>query len=128
MTEIVLDASAILAMLLAEPGADKVADAIQGASISAVNFSEVGAKAVDHGADIDLAFSKLREMPLRVVPFDRDQAETASRLRQATRSLGLSLGDRACLALAQCLGARVLTADKAWVSLDLGIEIVLIRQ
>ena len=127
MTEIVLDASAILAMLLAEPGGDMVADAIESASISAVNFSEVGAKAVDHGAEIGLVFSKLREMPLRVIPFDRDHAEAASRLRQLTRGLGLSLGDRACLALAQCLDAKVLTADKAWASLDIGIQIELIR-
>jgi len=66
-------------------------------------------------------------MDLRVVPFDGLQARTAARLRSTTRHAGLSLGDRACLALADRLGYPVVTADRVWASLEVGIEIIMIR-
>jgi ribonuclease VapC len=124
---IVLDSSAVLAQILGERGAEMV-DAVSGSSmISAVNFCEVFTRLLD----IDPEF---HENPLRtelktykVQPFDSEQADLAAVLRPATRHLGLSLGDRACLALAKLQGAPVLTADRNWAKLDLGIEVRLIR-
>lgn len=127
MTGHVLDASALLALLLEEAGADRVAEIADGATISAVNLSEVGARCSDLGIDLDTLFDKMSKMRLIVVPFDRVQSETAAKLRAATRNAGLSLGDRACLALAQIKTMPVLTADRAWQSLDLDLPIELIR-
>ena len=123
----VLDASAVLALLNNEPGATNVASALSGASISAVNLAEVAAKLSDYGmgqADIENA---LGSVTLRIVPLDEAGAYASAALRQATRSAGLSLGDRCCLALGQAQGETVLTADRAWTKLKLGIAITAIR-
>ncbi|MBM3560294.1 MAG: type II toxin-antitoxin system VapC family toxin, partial [Alphaproteobacteria bacterium] len=98
--EIVLDASAIIALLRDEPGRELVAASLAGGILSVVNAAEVLTWAVDRGAPIGQAESSLDALDLRVVPFDRDIAVAAAALRPATRKLGLSLGDRACLALA----------------------------
>lgn len=127
MTAFVLDASALLAVFLDEPGQNRVTDVLNRASISSVNLSEVGSRISDRGLDLDKLFAKLRQLPLQVVAFDRAQSEAAARLRRPTRSAGLSLGDRACLALAQSLNATVLTSDRAWANLPLDVEIELIR-
>lgn len=127
MDEIVLDASAIIALLRDEPGRELVAASLAGGILSVVNAAEVLTWAVDRGAPIGQAESSLDALDLRVVPFDRDIAVAAAALRPATRKLGLSLGDRACLALAQALGVPALTADRAWLALDLGIEVRTIR-
>ena len=125
--DIVADASAILALLRDEPfmGFDPVH--LLGAWISTVNFSEVFARLLDGGLAEPAAEAAMVRLDLRIVPFDREQARTAARLRRQTRSAGLSLGDRACLALALQFGRPAVTADRAWRNLAVGAEIVLIR-
>lgn len=126
--EIVLDASALLAGLRGEPGADIVKKAIDDAAISAVNLSECVAKLLEAGMTLVDADDAIAPLGLQVVPFDRDQAMAAAELRQQTRSHGLSLGDRACLALAKTgEAALVLTADRSWAKLNLGVKIQVIR-
>jgi ribonuclease VapC len=124
---VVLDASALLAVLRAEPGAERVEQRLEGARIGAVNLSEVVAKLIEDGvpeAEIRRAIGRLE---LDVHAFDAQHAYLAGILRKPTRSFGLSFGDRACLALAQSLGALALTADRSWSQLDLGIAIEVIR-
>jgi len=123
----VIDASALLALLQDEPGANRVADALSDAIISAVNVSEVVAKLCDNGFEPDLARETLEILPLNVVDFDLPQAIEAGLLRRATRSIGLSLGDRACLALAARSAVPAITADQAWARLEIGISVTLIR-
>ena len=125
---VVLDASALLALLFNEAGADIVAARLATSVIGAVNLSEVAAKLADHGmpeAAIALTFG---EFDLGVRPFDVDQARVAGALRGHTRALGLSLGDRACLALAHQLQAVAFTADRDWAKLGIdGVRVQLIR-
>jgi PIN domain nuclease of toxin-antitoxin system len=124
---VVLDASALLAVLRSERGAEEVEQRLEGASIGAVNLSEVVAKLSGDGApeaQIRLAIAKLE---LAVRAFDEEQAYAAGMLRKSTRKLGLSFGDRACLALAHLSDATALTADRSWSRLDLDIAIEVIR-
>lgn len=122
-----LDASALLAFLFSEPGHDRVAPHIAAACISAVNFSEVLGRFARDGHDTTIAAQRLRATGMEIVPFDADAAATAAALRPKTDRLGLSLGDRACLALAVARGIPVLTADRAWSRLRLPVEIHVIR-
>ena len=127
MADWVLDASAILAVVLNEPGGDKVRPLIADSLLGAVNLVEVTTRLLDVGfppADIDDRLERLRFM---VVPFDEDLALRAGLLRVQTRHLGLSVGDRACLALALREDLPVLTGDRSWAKLDVGVEVVLIR-
>jgi len=127
VNDVVLDASALLAVLRAEPGAERVEARLEGAIIGAVNLSEVVAKLIEDGVpepQIRLAIGRL-ELDLHA--FDAEHAYIAGILRKATRAFGLSFGDRACLALARSLGAPALTADWSWSRLDLGIAIEVIR-
>jgi PIN domain nuclease of toxin-antitoxin system len=124
---VVLDASAVLAVVNGEPGAARVEDVWMDASISAANFSEVIAKLVDNGLDDADTIGVLEALPLTVHDVDVAQARRAGLLRRQTHEHGLSLGDRACLALAVSLGLPVMTADRAWMALDLGIEVIVIR-
>ena len=117
-TPYVLDASALLAALFDEPGADRVEEVLPGARMSTVNFSEVVAKLSERGRAGD---------DIVVCDLDRNQAEAAGRLRQVTKSAGLSLGDRACLALAAALGGTAVTADRSWASLNLGVTVEVVR-
>ena len=129
MSSRVLDASALIAWLDRERGAERVNAALEaGAVISTVNLSEVVAKF----ADRNMATAEVRHIVqpagLEVEPFSAEDALVAGRLRPPTRAAGLSLGDRACLALASRMGAPVLTADRAWAELDLdGVEVELVR-
>lgn len=127
MDRVVLDASAVLAVLKGEPGADEVVPRLSGASISAVNYSEVLARMARLSPDLSPVLADLRRMVGGVRPFDETQAVLAAGLVPATRPIGLSLGDRACLALAKHLTVPVLTADRAWARLDIGVEIILVR-
>ena len=127
MSEIVLDASALIAVLRDEPGAAAVEAVLDHAAVSAVNLSEVQAKLVERGTPAELAWSWLVDLDLEVVDFDAAQAKVAGDLRPLTRASGLSLGDRACLALAQALGLPAMTADRAWAGLEIGIEIRTVR-
>jgi ribonuclease VapC len=127
VNDVVLDASALLAVLRGEPGAERVESRLGGASVGTVNLSEVVAKLTDDGvpeADVRRAIGRLE---LDVHAFDAKHAYIAGVLRRSTRAFGLSFGDRACLALAQSLGALALTADRSWSQLDLGVAIEVIR-
>ena len=124
---VVLDSSAVLAAINGETGAERVEDALPGSAISAANFSEVLSKLVDKGHDDGEAVAALDALPLTVLPVDAAQARRAGLLRRQTRRLGLSLGDRVCLALAVELRLPVVTADRAWAQLDLGVEIAVVR-
>ncbi len=130
---LVLDASALLAYLRDEPGADVVAEAITGGVvISTVNLAEVFSRSADRGADPAKLAAKLTQNGLldgaiTVEPFTATDAIDVAHLRPLTRDAGLSLGDRACLALARRLGAPVLTTDTAWQGAAHGAELRPIR-
>ena len=128
MSSCVLDASALIALMYQEPGSAAVEQAIgEGAAISSVNVSEVAAKLNDAGmADADVR-EALDALDVAVHPFDRTLAYRAGVLRAQTKAIGLSLGDRACLALAAALGLPVLTTDKDWASLAVGVDVRVIR-
>jgi len=129
----VLDASALLALLLEEDGGAEVQQAIEsGAAMSAVNLAEVLAKFADRGEDPVVATRLLAEggfLPkgIRVSPFDADSARETAHIRRTTTGIGLSLGDRACLALGRALDAPVLTTDRAWARLRLGVRVRVLR-
>jgi len=129
----VLDASALIAWSLGEPGATRVTDALRNrAAVAAVNWAEFLTKAAETGDLPEAVAKRLRASGvlgnlLEVVSFDQSLAEEAARLRAPTRRAGLSLGDRACLALGRALGLPVLTADRAWTSLQVGVTVDCIR-
>lgn len=123
----ILDASAMLALLFGEPGIERVIEVAPDAVISAVNLSEVVAKLHDRDVSAENIALNIADFDVAVISFDHELAERAGHLRPLTRHLGLSLGDRACLATAQALGCIVLTADRAWAELDLGIKIEIVR-
>lgn len=127
MTKIVFDASAVLALLQQEKGAEVAEQYLPNATISAVNFSEVVTVLTDIGMPILEAEETTVGIMKNVFAFDTQQAIIAADFRKITKSLGLSFGDRACLALAKQKNWPVLTADKAWGKLDHGIKIILIR-
>lgn len=125
-TSYILDASAVLAAFFAEPGAERVAERMGGALISAANYSEVVAKLVDRGTPADQILEIMAQLDVEVVPVDRGQATAAGLLRGDTRGAGLSLGDRMCLALAMSRKGVAVTADRAWsqLTLDVAVEVV----
>ncbi len=127
MADYVLDASALLALLNDESGADLVQARLPNAIISAVNLAEVVSRLSAVGMAEDDIRDTLALLGLAVVPFDEEQAYQTGTLYRAGRTYGLSLGDRACLALARATSATAVTADRAWQELDLGIKIKLIR-
>jgi PIN domain nuclease of toxin-antitoxin system len=124
---IALDASALLAFLFREQGGPRVGEAIGAACISAVNLSEVLARFARDGHDPAAVAERVAAGGLEVVPFTREHAALAARLVPVTRRLGLSLGDRACLALALSRRVGALTADRAWARLKVGVEIEVLR-
>lgn len=124
----VLDASALLAVMLGETGADAVHAVLARAQIGAVNLSEVVAKLQERGVPDDVIDQSLADLGLSVVAFNSEHAVAAGKLRALTRGAGLSLGDRACLALAAALGAVAITTDQAWAKLKLDVEIELARR
>jgi ribonuclease VapC len=124
---VVADASAVIALLVGEPFTRFEPSRLAYASISAVNLSEVLTRLQEIGMPDSAAASAVARLNLRVIAFDEPQARATARLRSVTRHAGLSLGDRACLALGDRLGCPVVTADRVWASLDVGVEIVLIR-
>ena len=127
----VLDASAIIAFLQGEQGSEVVGQALhsQRCVVSAANQAEVIAKALDRGAEPDAIKMILADLSYQVVELSVADGEQAGWMRGQTRSSGLSLGDRLCLALAQRLKARVLTADRAWLGVGqiLRLDIECIR-
>jgi len=123
----VLDASALLAMLHAEPGGEEVRKVLQTSSMSSVNWSEVVQKSLERGVEVEGMRQDLEVLGLQIVPFSAVQAERTAVLRALTRHLGLSLGDRACLALAAELRLPALTTDRNWADLALEVEIRVTR-
>lgn len=127
MADAVLDSSAVLAVLRDEPGGDQVLELLPRVVVSAVNYAEIVTKLIDFGAPAASAAEAVEKLTLKVAQFDIDTAIDAGLFRASTRAQGLSLGDRACLALAKSRGLPALTADRAWAAVDVGVEIVLIR-
>ena len=127
MSECVLDASALIAFLRREPGGAAVASSFAEAVISTVNLTEVVTRMIDEGFSPGRAAEVVAQTTVETIPFDEGLALEAGFLRRATRHLGLSLGDRACLALAARLGVPALTADRRWAELEVGVEVRLIR-
>ncbi len=127
MNKIVLDASAVLALINQETGYKVVEKVISQAMISTVNLAEVIAVLVDIGMTNKEAETITYGLINEVVPFDHDQSIVTGILRKNTKQYGLSLGDRACLALAKIHSLPVLTADKVWSKLEIGIEVNLLR-
>lgn len=123
----VLDASAILALLLDEPGSDFVHRAGPDAIVSAVNLSEVIAKMLDRGSHLALILERLAKFDFRVISFDQVYSQKAAALRDLTRDRNISFADRACLALGLETGLPIFTGDKEWADLDLKADIRLIR-
>ncbi|WP_420594608.1 type II toxin-antitoxin system VapC family toxin [Deinococcus sp.] len=124
---VVLDTSAVIAYLLDEPGAARVATVMAGSLLSSVNLCEIVSKFAERGEDAARVQADVLALGLEVVDFSPPQALIAAALRPQTRHLGLSLGDRACLALALEHGAIVLTADKPWQNLPAPYQIEVIR-
>ena len=128
MNRVVLDASAILAVIGGDPGAEKLTpDLLARAVGSAVNLSEVQAKLVSRGWPFEQAWEDATSPVRQVLAFDEAQARVAGDLATQTRHLGLSLGDHACLALGIALKVPVYTAEKAWKKLNVGITVHVIR-
>lgn len=129
MISFVLDASAVLALLLGEPGADKVKSGLDGSVMTTVNLAEV----VSHYAKLGVARhdieALLRPLPIRLVPLDAMLSYDAGMLRPITLEGGLSLGDRCCLALAKREGLPALTAERRWptIAAAAGITVEMIR-
>jgi len=122
-----VDASALLASILDEPGADAVAALIGHAVMSVVNVAEVVSKLADIGVPEREIRMAIDEFGLEIAPFTEAQAYIAGLLRPLTRHLGLSLGDRACLALAIGRSLPVITAERRWAELRLPIDVITIR-
>jgi len=129
MSEMVLDASALLALLHGEAGGAKVAEHIVDARMSSVNYAEVVSHFIHAAMPAEQVDAMLRPLPMRIVEADLALATLAGRLRSATAEAGLSLGDRFCLALARRDGLPALTADRQWrtVAEAAGVTVSVIR-
>lgn len=127
MSRVVLDASALLALLNQEEGAERVAPFLADAVISTVNLAEVVTRLALAGMPEAAIRETLALLPLEAIPFDVEHGIEVGLLAPTTRPSGLSLGDRACLVLARRLGATAVTADQAWVGIDAGVPVELIR-
>lgn len=124
---VVLDSSAILAVLFDEQGRDRVAAHLPGALVSTVNLAEAITKLCEHGMSAEDASLAIAELHLDLIPFSAAQAKIVGQLRSSTRSAGLSLGDRACLALGIERQAEILTTDRAWATIETPATISIIR-
>ena len=127
MSEVVLEASALLAFLNQEKGSEIITQYLDRSAMSSINLSEVIAKLVERNIPEDVIRELFSQLKIDIIPVDQEQAVTAGFLRSQTRSAGLSLGDRICLALGLQLNLPVLTTDRAWEKVSLSIEVRLIR-
>lgn len=124
---VVLDASAVLALLHDEPGGGEVEAVLGDAVMSAVNWAEVAGLLDARGLPPAPVRETVEALGIEMRAFGTEDADETGRLYAATRDAGLSLGDRACLSLARSLGAPVLTADRAWLDVDVGVEVRSLR-
>ena len=127
MSAVVFDSSVLIASLRQEPGSDVGEQSLNDALISTVNLAEVATYLARNSVPTETIDEALAAFPIEVVPFDREQGIIAGCLYPACKSLGLSLGDRACLALAKSKSLPVLTADKAWLELEIDVSVNSIR-
>lgn len=127
MSAIVFDSSVLIAILRQEPGSDVGERSLNDALISTVNLAEVATYLARNSVPPETINDALAAFPIEVVPFDREQGLIAGCLYPACKSLGLSLGDLACLALAKSQSLPALTADKAWLELEIDISVSSIR-
>lgn len=128
MNRVVVDSSVLLAVIHQEQGSEKVTpELLKRAIISTVNLAEVQGKLLNWGWLPDDAWADATGSVGEIVPFTTEHARAAGNLIAETRALGLSFGDRACLALALALRAPVYTADRSWKHLKLGLQIHVIR-
>jgi ribonuclease VapC len=126
--KVVMDASALLALIHEEPGADKlVPELLAHSAVSTVNLAEVQSKLVASGWPAGEAWEDATGGVAEIFPFTEEHAKNTGTLIAQTRALGLSLGDRACLALALELNAPIYTADRSWKKLKLGVSVHVIR-
>lgn len=127
----VMDASALLALMQGEPGSDVVDELIQNQECiaSSVNIAEIGSRLIDKGLAPAHLTRTLKELDVQPIDFDLEQATLCASLRLSTRHVGLSLGDRACLALAQLVKGTAVTSDSAWsdVAELAGVKVLMIR-
>jgi PIN domain nuclease of toxin-antitoxin system len=123
----VLDASAVLTLIQDEPGGQRVRSVVRQAVLSSVNLTEVVTKLTARGVPVNEIGEILQGIELFVHAHDEELAVDAGAMHAITRRHGLSLGDRACLALAQRLAATALTTDRAWSRVDVGVAIEVIR-
>jgi ribonuclease VapC len=124
---IVLDSSALLALLFFEPGYERVAELVPQSWMTTVNLAEVLGRLARDGRPLDQMLEQLDQMGIAWIEFDRELAVGAAALLLPTAPFGLSLGDRACLALARLRGLPAVTADRAWAKLALGIRVEVVR-
>ncbi|MGE4351790.1 MAG: type II toxin-antitoxin system VapC family toxin [Bdellovibrionales bacterium] len=127
MNKVLLDSSALLALIHREKGAELVEPFLGCAVMSAVNYAEVLSKLMEKGVPDKEAITIVRDLLQEVIPFDEQSAAVSGRLRSHTKSLGLSLGDRACLATAEVHELEVLTADKVWAKVKAPVKIKCVR-
>ncbi len=123
----VWDASALLLLLQQEPGWQELGPRLPDSVMGSVNLSEVAAKLMEAGGTPGMTRQVLEGLPIEIDDFTADLAYRTAELRGPTKELGLPLGDRACLALGLSLGSPILTGDRAWLELDLGVAIELVR-
>ncbi|TPG39802.1 PIN domain-containing protein [Sphingomonas koreensis] len=124
---VVLDASAVLAVIFEEPGSEIVLAASKGSLLSTVNFVEVLLKSAEWRIAAEDVLAQLGRLEVSLVPFDLAQAKVSATLHPILHEKGISFADRACMALATTTGSAILTGDKDWALLDLGLDIRLIR-
>jgi ribonuclease VapC len=127
LAEAVLDASALIAFLRNERGAEKVAEVLTRSCISAVNLAETLGKLVEYGKPLEEVAFQVERLRIPVVPFDAEQARIAASLWKQTRAIGMSLGDRACLALARKTSLPAFSTEGDWLKCDLGVKVIKIR-
>lgn len=127
MSKTVIDTSVVIALIKNEAGAGAARGVVRGALVSIVNHAEMLSRMVRAGASFEAARQNCAGLGYILAPFGSEQADESARLVRWTHHLGLSLADRACLALAKLGGHEVLTADRAWTKLQIGVTIRAIR-
>jgi PIN domain nuclease of toxin-antitoxin system len=127
VTEVVLDASALLALINGEAGADRVRPLMAQSVISAVNLCETVHRLRRRGVPVETVTATLASLVSATIPFDESMAYVAASIHERTREQGISLADCACLTLALCRGVPAVTTEKTWEACDVGVKVIRIR-